>query len=90
VTQPDSARELDPQFAEIDAVLRGPWVPPDAGHPRVLTLDAYAEARQSIKRGGLTSLDQATVEAVCGGAPPVTRCHHCKPSLTSPESPTPK
>ena len=69
-SQPDGARDLDRQFAEIDAVLRGPWVPPDAGHPRVLTLDAYAEARQSIKRGGLTSLGQATVEAVCGGAQP--------------------
>ena len=69
-SQPDGARDLDRQFAEIDAVLRGPWVPPDAGHPRVLTLDAYAEARQSIKRGGLTSLDQATIEAVRGGAQP--------------------
>jgi len=36
----------------------------------VLTLDAYAEARQSIKRGGPTSLDPATIEAVRGGARP--------------------
>jgi hypothetical protein len=69
-SQPDGARDLDWQFAEIDAVLRGPWVPPDAGQPRVLTLDAYCEARQSIKRGGLSSLDPAAIEAVRGGAQP--------------------
>jgi len=66
--QPDGARDFDRQFAEIDAVLRGPWVPPDVGQPRALTLDAYAEARQSMNRGGLTSLDPAVVEAVRGGA----------------------
>jgi hypothetical protein len=70
ISQPDDARDLDGQFAEIDGVLRGPWVPPDAGQPRVLTHDAYAEVLQSIKRGGLTSLDPATIEAVRGGAQP--------------------
>ena len=69
-SQPDGAGDVDRQFAEIEAVLRGPWVPPDAGRPRVLTNDAYAEVLQSIKRGGLTSLDQATIEAVRGGAQP--------------------
>src|SRR5215472_7903941 len=48
----------------------GPWVPRDAGQLRVLTHDAYAEVLQSIKRGGLTSLDPATIEAVRGGAQP--------------------
>ena len=67
---PEDARDLDGQFAEIDAVLCGPWVPPDAGQSRVLAHDAYAEVLQSIKRGGLTSLDPATVEAVRGGAQP--------------------
>lgn len=70
ISQPDDARDLDGQFAEIDAVLRGPWVPPDTGQPRVLTHDAYTEVLQSIKRGGLTSLDPATIEAVRGGAQP--------------------
>lgn|GEM_PF-5184875 len=70
ISQPDDARDLDGQFAEIDAVLRGPWVPRDAGQLRVLTHDAYAEVLQSIKRGGLTSLDPATIEAVRGGAQP--------------------
>jgi len=68
--QPDGAGDVDRQFAEIDDVLGGPWVPPDAGQPRVLTNDAYAEVLQSIKRGGLTSLDPAAIEAVRGGARP--------------------
>jgi len=70
ISQPDDARDLDGQFAEIDAVLRGPWVPHDAGQLRVLTHDAYAEVLQSIKRCGLTSLDPATIEAVRGGTQP--------------------
>lgn len=48
--QPDSAGEVERQFAEIAAVLRGRWVPPDVGGPRVLTGPVYDEARLFIVR----------------------------------------
>jgi len=69
-TEPDGDRELEQQRDEIDAVLGGRWVPPDAGKARVLTRFAYDEARRFVSRGGLTSLGLAAIEAVRGGAQP--------------------
>ena len=40
------------------------------GEPRFLTERAYADARRVVSRGGWTGLDQATIEAVRGGAQP--------------------
>src|SRR5690348_1167176 len=48
-TQPAGSEGLDRQFAEIAAVLRGPWVPPDAEGPRVLRVYAYDGARRSVE-----------------------------------------
>lgn len=69
-TQPGSAGELERQFAEIAAVLRGRWVPSDANGPRVLRVSAYDEARRFNHRGGWTGVDPPTLQAVHRGARP--------------------
>jgi len=69
-TQPGSARELQRQFAEIAAVLRGRWVPSDADGPRVLRVSAYDEARRFNQKGGWTGVDPPTLQAVHRGARP--------------------
>jgi hypothetical protein len=60
---------LDGQRAVIETVLVG-WQPAGGWKPRVLTERAYTEARGILGRGGWTGLDQATIEAVRGGAQP--------------------
>lgn len=60
---------LDGQRAVIETVLVG-WEPAGGWKPRMLTERAYAEARKVLGRGGWTGLDQATIEAVRGGAQP--------------------
>jgi hypothetical protein len=69
-TQPGCAGELEREFAEIAAVLRGRWVPPDVEGPRVLTVSAYDEARRFNHKGGWTGVDLATLQAVHRGARP--------------------
>jgi hypothetical protein len=69
-TQPGSAGELERQFDEIAAVLRGRWVPSDAEGPRVLRVSAYDEARRFNQKGGWTGVDPATLQAVHRGARP--------------------
>ena len=80
MTQPDGNAELERQRADLEAVFDGPRVAPDAGQPRVLAVFTYAESLRVINRGGSTSLDRATIDAVRGGAQPVIRW---SPSPTS-------
>ena len=61
---------IERQRAEIEAAFRERRTPPDAGSPRVLTFPAWAEAGGAISRGGRTSLDPVTVQAVRDGARP--------------------
>ena len=69
VTQdPDS--DLEFQRDAIARAFREGWVPMGVGEPRVLTERDYAEARKLLGRGGWTGLDQATIQAVRGGAQP--------------------
>ena len=67
---PEGDPELERQRAGIEAAFRERWLPPDADQPRVLTVPAWAEARKIIERGGGTSLDPATLQAVRDGAQP--------------------
>ncbi len=53
----------------IEIVLVG-WEPIGGWKPRVLTERSCTEARKVLGRGGWTGLDQATIEAVRGGARP--------------------
>ena len=62
--------ELEQQRTGIEAAFREGWRPAGAGQPRVLTADAFAEARSVLGRGGWTGLDRATLQAVRGGAQP--------------------
>jgi hypothetical protein len=70
MSRPDGGPELEHQRAGIEAAFRDGWRPSDAGGPRVLTERAYAQARKILDRGGWTGLDEATVQAVRGGAQP--------------------
>ena len=54
----------------IEAAFRHGWTPIGAGEPRVLTERDYTEVRAILGRGGWTGLDQATIDAVRGGAQP--------------------
>jgi len=67
---PDGDLELERQRTEIAAAFREGWRPAGAGQPRVLTEDAYAEARNILGHGGWTGLDQAAIQAVRDGARP--------------------
>ena len=69
-SQPGSARDLDRQFAEIEAAFAEGWRTSGAGQPRALTERAYADARRVLGHGGWTGLDRATIEAVRDGARP--------------------
>ncbi|MBO0820482.1 MAG: hypothetical protein J2P26_06480 [Nocardiopsaceae bacterium] len=66
----DSDPELEQQRTDIETSFRQGWRPVGAGQSRVLTEHAYARARAILGRGGWTEFDQATVEAVRGGARP--------------------
>lgn len=61
---------LEHQLTEIQAAFLGGWRAPGAENPRVLTERVYGEARRVLGGGGWTGLDEATVEAVRGGARP--------------------
>jgi hypothetical protein len=67
---PNSDPELEHQRAGIEAAFRDGWQPSDAGGSRVLTERAYAQARKIVDHGGWTGLDEATIQAVRGGAQP--------------------
>ena len=54
----------------IEAAFRHGWTRIGAGEPRVLTERDYTEARAVLGPGGWTGLDQATIDAVRGGAQP--------------------
>lgn len=68
--EPDSGAVIERQRAEIEAAFRERRTPPDAGSPRALTGPAWDEAGGVISRGGRTSLDPVTVQAVGDGARP--------------------
>jgi hypothetical protein len=62
--------DLEFQRTAIAQAFRDGWRLPENGKPRVLTERAYAEARKLLGRAGWTGLDQATIQAVRGGAQP--------------------
>ena len=67
---PSTDSELQRQHTMIEAAFRHGWTPIGAGEPRVLTERDYTEVRAILGRGGWTGLDQATIDAVRGGAQP--------------------
>jgi len=70
ISRPDDDPELERQHAQIESTFRDGWAPRDAGQPRALTEQAYAEARRILDHGGWTGLDRETIQAVRGGAQP--------------------
>lgn len=66
----DPEGDLEPQRAAIDRDFQHGWEVPADQQPPTLTERAHAEARNVLDHGGWTGLDQATIQAVRGGAQP--------------------